>query len=361
MTVARRSKKGFTLVELLVVIAIIGILIALLLPAVQAAREAARRTQCTNNLKQLGLAMHNFYDKFNRFPPGGAMDQVPFGTVTDPAKFIFFGSSWEIYLLPYIEQTAISSGWKFNLGYIGGVDYTSYSGSGHLSSDNLGLLENVQLAMFQCPSSPLEKVAWWWAQNATPRHLPTSSYVGISGAANGLIPGFVEDRIYDHPLVGELSGGGVLGMNTKVGFADIRDGSSNTIGIGEQSDYYYTTIGARKDWRTSGGLGIEIGVGTLKKPPDLANQNPFSFQYYTIRYPINMDRGWPDPDGDLAVGVGVTGYISGINNPLNSAHPGGINVMLCDGSIRFLSETIELSTLAQLATRDDGVPLPGGF
>lgn len=100
-----RKNKGFTLIELLVVIAIIAILIGLLLPAVQKVREAAARMQCSNNLKQLGLALHTHHSTFSRLPPGGANDQAPFGV--DPPSSQRWGSSWMVYILPYIEMDNI--------------------------------------------------------------------------------------------------------------------------------------------------------------------------------------------------------------------------------------------------------------
>jgi len=117
-----RIRHGFTLVELLVVIAIIGILVSMLLPAVQHAREAARRMQCNNNLKQIGLAMHGFHAANGRFPPGGAADQPPFGSYTGGAAWR--GSSWMIYILPMIEQEPLfnkmqltgASGWPGDTG-----------------------------------------------------------------------------------------------------------------------------------------------------------------------------------------------------------------------------------------------------
>lgn len=103
-------------------------------------------------------------------------------------------------------------------------------------------------------------------------------------------------------------------------------------------------------------MGFQIGVGTTAVPPTFTG-NPFTFGFYTIRYPINKNRGWADPNGNMALGVGNQTYIAGANMPLNSAHPGGIDILLCDGSVRFLSEAIKLSTLARLANRSDGRPI----
>jgi len=257
MARSESHKKAFTLVELLVVIAIIGILVALLLPAIQAAREAGRRAQCTNHIKQIGVALHNFHDTHKRFPPGGANDQLPFGTYPGGIPN-FFGSSFLAYILPYVEQTAVADQYKF-AGASGHIDYPGVH-------QNITLLRNVTIPV-------------------------------------------------------------------------------------------YTTTGAKKDWRTSAGVGWQIGVGTTAVPPGFTG-NPYTFNFYTIRYPINRNRNWPNPDGDRAnMGVGVTSYLTGINIPLNSAHPGGVSALLGDGSVRFVTETVPLSLLAQLATRDDGHPL----
>src|SRR5436853_6407251 len=107
VTVHPKKRAGFTLIELLVVIAIIAILIALLVPAVQKVRDAAARTQCINNLKNIGLALHAYHDVAKKLPPGAANDVAPFGTDTAAR----WGSSWKVYILPYIEQGAIYNKW----------------------------------------------------------------------------------------------------------------------------------------------------------------------------------------------------------------------------------------------------------
>jgi len=136
------GRSGFTLIELLVVIAIIAILIALLVPAVQKVREAAARTQCINNLKQIALGLHNYHDTFKKFPAGCANDVAPWGTSGSD-----WGSSWKVWILPYIEQNAIYAKWNFTLG----------SGTGYQSA-NVQLVHNITIPTYRahrrpCPTS----------------------------------------------------------------------------------------------------------------------------------------------------------------------------------------------------------------
>ncbi|MGO8747000.1 MAG: DUF1559 domain-containing protein [Thermoguttaceae bacterium] len=354
------KRQAFTLVELLVVIAIIGILIALLLPAVQAAREAARRSQCTNNLKQLGLGMQNFHSTYNRFPPGAAEDEQPFGpqpAVTYAANQTGnWGSSWIVYLLPDIEQGALYSKLQFP------------GNSGWADQNNDIAISNVIINSLICPSSPLPTTTGGVYYATGP--VEQASYVGISGAINGLIPGFTETRINVGGSGagccqgGIAGGGGVLFPNSQIGFKDISDGSSNTMAISEQSNWIWTTDGVKNPWNAgyadSWMIGADSPNSAASTPPNYAiGVDNRTFNQTTIEYAINTNKGpnglgWT-PGGDCG-GTGVCPNM-GDNIPLNSAHPGGVNVLLCDGSVRFVSQTVTLQLVAQLATRDDGVPL----
>jgi prepilin-type N-terminal cleavage/methylation domain-containing protein/prepilin-type processing-associated H-X9-DG protein len=338
----RRS--AFTLIELLVVIAIIAILIGLLLPAVQKVREAAARAKCSNNLKQIGLALHNFHDVNGFLPAGGASDAPPYGTGGDWS----WGSAWTVRVLPYIEQDNIFR----QMGFTGG------SGWGAQASANLNVSNNIAIQTFRCPSSPLPPTTTA-THNGTAQML--NHYVGISGAVNGLIPGYNETR-FNTPggtpgccSGGIVSGGGVLFPGGGVRLVGITDGTSNTVVVSEQNDFLTTANGTKQQWGAGLLHGWQIGFyrSSNVSPPNLGNGNDMrTFQMTTIRYTINRKTGWPDAPGNCG-SVGVCDNM-GTNIPLNSAHSGGVNAVFGDGSIRFLRDSLTLQTLAQLSTRDDG-------
>ena len=319
----RLEKAGFTLVELLVVIAIIGVLVALLLPAVQAAREAARRSSCVNNLKNLSLATHNHHDILNRFPPGGARDQAPFGISTANTGW---GSSWKVYLLPYIEQTALHSKWVFD------------GSSGYTNANNMGLVNRLTLKIYRCPSSPLQE--FYTTSGNASQFLMFTSYTGIAGSN---LPG----TTFYTGTHGDGSGTGPFFANSTASMASLTDGTSNTFLIGEQSDHLRDAtnkpiIATYGPITSQGPHGWTMGVGNITVGSAYTDRH---FNCTTVAYQINQ-RGLPNSGG--------TGQNMGNNIPLSAAHPGGCVMALADGSARFVSQTTPLLVLQQMAAGNDG-------
>ncbi len=320
-------KLGFTLVELLVVIAIIGILVALLLPAVQAAREAARRTSCLNNLKNLGLGMHNHHDIYKRFPPGCANDKIPFGAHATGAGW---GSSWKVYLLPFIEQSSLYDKWVFDGG-----------NSGYTHATNMPLVHNVKIEVYRCPSSPIPE--FYAASNNNGSIQMMTSYTGIAGAGNN---GWSAAPVSSGGH-GVQSGSGCLYANSKVNMSALTDGTSNVIMIGEQSDHLRDAnnnpiTGSYTAITSQGPHGWTMGAGNASEGTAYTERH---FNCTTINYEINK-RGLPNSGG--------TGHNTGNNIPLSSRHPGGCCVVLADASTRFVSQSTPLLTLLYLANGNDG-------
>lgn len=342
MTHSSYGRRGFTLVELLVVIAIIGVLIALLLPAVQQAREAARRIQCNNNLKQLGLAVQNYHDTYK--------DKIPFNTMGASGS----NPSFFVRLLPFIEQTAAYNLLEFPVNNF--VSTTTYNGQ---SIANATTLSALRVDGFKCPSSPLPETYTDSNLNNLPFQL--TSYVGISGsylrggtAQPSTFPpttptgtpnfGTNGGTVYNGLIVG-VSPSGASVTSRPVGLSSITDGTSNTMLVSEGGNYYYDQNRNRKEpeLRTAYGLGYG---GTWSSAYYSTNgtvaQNVTTIKY-PINYPYNGQDGYNSP-GDA-------------NLPLVSAHPGGVIAAFADGSCHFLSETINYSVLTGLADRQDGTVL----
>jgi len=211
------KRRGFTLVELLVVIAIIGILIALLLPAVQAAREAARRSQCTNNLKQMGLALHNYHDVQRSFPLGAYAGPVTPVNLT--------GSNWRTALLPYLEQGTVYSKLSFGYDFCGCSGYPFGGGNGALSG--------LKIDAFVCPSSTVDAFTDTVGSPANSQKSLMIQYAGICGAypdPAGRTTGVCSTGGY-----GPACATGLLISNDIRGMHHAIDGTSNTIILGEQS------------------------------------------------------------------------------------------------------------------------------
>jgi prepilin-type N-terminal cleavage/methylation domain-containing protein len=354
MTKHRNPKAGFTLVELLVVIAIIGVMVGLLLPAVQAAREAARRMSCSNNLKQLGLGLHNYHAAYNQFPAGAR------GGTTGEG----WGMSFYYGLLPFIEQNALHE--QLVQAVPGSVSPQNpgcvwfQSGAALV---NAGVLHQTRIATFECPSNPMPATADWSGRGACVSTMP--SYVGISGgvdedgtSATPPAPGASGDsdryqngrqRInvssYGGPGGGIISGNGVLTGNQFHGFKSITDGTSNVLVFGEHSNWIRDASNGQIDCRPTHGwlIGTEFNWGVTTWSDGGGNHNRF-FNLVSVRYPIGT-RGF----------LAGMGWNYGANNALLSAHTGGCLVGLADGSVRFLSDSTNLPLLKNLATRDSGL------
>jgi prepilin-type N-terminal cleavage/methylation domain-containing protein len=325
---------GFTLIELLVVIAIIAVLIALLLPAVQQAREAARRTQCKNTLKQLGLALHNHHDTFLRLPPGACQDNVPFSNANTGG----WGSSWMVFILPYIDQAPMYNAYQLS------------GNSGCFNANNNTVVKNKKISAFMCASSTIS-VFSPGGTNSMIAH-----YAGIAGAVNGNIPGYTENRNVSggHGIGGW---GGTLFAGSQTNFRDLTDGTSNVIMVSEVSDLLRdTNKSTRPDWT----LGYQYGW-TMGTEHDYLNTGDSErvFNTTTVRYKIN-DKLKAGAGGTGWTGSGASEGIepdAGLNIPLNSPHTGGVHALLSDGSVRFISENLDFATLNRLVTRDDGQPI----
>ncbi len=273
------KKRGFTLVELLVVIAIIGILIALLLPAVQAAREAARRMSCTNNLKQIGIALHNYHDVHSEMPPGWIM-QVTNGW--EPTGGPQWG--WAALILPFIEQGGLYDSCRVTTLTLG------------QAVNDPDILPYVQqnIEAYVCPSTE--------ADDIPPNKRPNGEGVGMASYA-----GCVGIHWWAGKGTGDNHGpqdnNGVLTGRVGIPFRKVTDGLSNTIAVGEAStNDTYSAI-----WAGIGGSGGD-GFNHTRNVCHKLN---------SPKQRGNMDRGFA------------------------SNHPGGANFLFCDGSVHFLSETIE--------------------
>jgi prepilin-type N-terminal cleavage/methylation domain-containing protein/prepilin-type processing-associated H-X9-DG protein len=328
--VARR--RAFTLIELLVVIAIIAILIGLLLPAVQKVREAASRMKCSNNLKQLALATHNYHDTNGKFMPGAANNLPPFGTATGRQ----WGGSWMTYSLAYIEQNAIAQKWQWNQNY----NSTVVRG---LIGDTAG---RPTISTLRCPSSPLANTH---CLSTTAPGSMIADYVAIAGAINGFggLTGVPQTAVSGY---GIHTRNGIFSYNSQTTMTGITDGTSNTILLGEVGNFVIAN-NTRQDYRPSVQHGFAMGCqGNNNNTQTLPSSSDGRvFNTTSLRYLINTRQNFTTDCSD-----GVCQNASN-NHPLTSAHSGGVNVALADGSIRFLRDSTTAQTLARLAAMNDGL------
>jgi prepilin-type processing-associated H-X9-DG protein/prepilin-type N-terminal cleavage/methylation domain-containing protein len=297
--------RAFTLVEVLVVISIIGILVALLLPAVQAAREAARRAQCTNNLKQIGLSLHNYEGMHRSLPSGYVSNFRDDGSDTGP------GWGWAVMLLPLVEQRPLFDSLNFSLPIESPSNLTS---------------RLPTIGAYLCPSDSVKPT--WWAMVREPSGIPTqricevapANYVGVYGTSD---PG--------------IDGDGLFFRDSRVGLRDITDGTSQTLAVGERSH----------------SLGEATWVGSVTD---------------AVLFPVDGDGvGYPRAEGGPGMVLGHAGGRLGPGDPKGevnqfySRHSGGVNFLFADGHVGFLKTTMLYKTFRALATRAGGEAVSGDY
>ncbi|MCC6493567.1 MAG: DUF1559 domain-containing protein [Pirellulales bacterium] len=333
--------RGFTLVELLVVIAIIGVLVALLLPAVQAAREAARRSQCLNNLKQIGLSMQNYHGVFNRFPWGAVNHE---------------GSMWSYYTMPYMEEQTIQSlvtlGARngeltddgLNWAYPG--PYTREEVSKKLGNKNLIACE-TQAWVYQCPSAAFPAGGQYDTSqdNYVVMQRQPCSYIGnASGLVLNQNGPEVEPR-NRHDKMKALDG--VLFGKSEVAIKDILDGTSNTLLVGEAAHDTATvdrlggvkehSFGNRKDHWYFGSDDI-----------DTNESHDLSEAVGSTAVPMNFQD---QVDAGTVCAVAPAPDCQKLQLAFGSVHPGGMNMVKCDGAAQYMSEDVDLVVWRDLGTR----------
>ena len=343
-----RNRVGFTLIELLVVIAIIAVLIALLLPAVQQAREAARRSQCQNNLKQIGLALHNYHDTYMTFPFGSRAGSIYDQAGTKNAV------NWRVSILPQLEQGGAYNALNFNSGnFSAGTDAAqAYQGGNEF-------LRGLVVPVYRCPSSALELFPQTYFNNSGGAGSFNNQgqgmgihYVGIQGVAPDLdwdTTGATRGTGYNDCAHGWSTRQGMLCVNETQRIAAATDGTSNTIIVSEQSGLSYSTTGPPSD-RTSNYMGGWMGARrnyVLTDTTSCTSSPRDHWQTGTtgIRHPPNSK-----------IADAGNGHPYRNNTVINSFHTGGVFVLLADGSGRFISDSINFQTLKKLAARNDGQP-----
>jgi prepilin-type N-terminal cleavage/methylation domain-containing protein/prepilin-type processing-associated H-X9-DG protein len=305
-----KTRRGFTLIELLVVIAIIGVLIGLLLPAVQKVREAANRMKCLNNLKQLGIAMHGYHDAMGTLPDGGTYHE---------------SGGWQLTILPHIEQTAL---------------YRAFQGYGAISpgvygSPNVANVTSKQIAICTCPSDVIAVTAGQ-TYNKTSYHNYAANF-GNTAVGDSTTNGAMRtETTYN----GNTFAGAPFRFANPQHFSDITDGTSNTLMMAE------VVQGQRLDVRGFTWWGDGGAFVTSLRPND-SNQD-----VVTHSTSCCCDNSPPNPPANC---TGVSTSFGALRAfASRSRHPGGVNVAFCDGSGRFISNSIDPLTWQHLGTSQGG-------
>jgi prepilin-type N-terminal cleavage/methylation domain-containing protein/prepilin-type processing-associated H-X9-DG protein len=323
-----RTRRGFTLIELLVVIAIIAVLIALLLPAVQGAREAARRSQCVNNLKQIGMAMHNYESANGSLPPG--------------CKSSNFGT-WLVFTLPYLEQNQLNNAWNFygdNVNDAAGGSLYRYGGRGNTT------VTTSYVNVYMCPSDPYNTVLTTQGNlipgGLSPNLVTSHNYVANFGNADIRQSATISYGGITYPHLGapfsDMGAGSASYVTTSqrntVPFRDITDGLSNTLMVSE------LRVCISGDLRGYSWWGFGMAFSGMN-PPNSSNPDAMSALGYC----------WPNSPNPVCI-LYSTAY--GMTNAARSYHPGGVNAAMCDGSVKFFKNSIGLGVWRALCSTQGG-------
>jgi prepilin-type N-terminal cleavage/methylation domain-containing protein len=325
-----RTRRAFTLIELLVVIAIIAVLIALLLPAVQQAREAARRTQCRNNLKQVGLALHNYLDNHKLLPPSRlAMGQVGwnYGSATNKDPVRFQNATGWTMLLPFLDQQPLYDKYNFNSAASWTWVYGTYAASDVLGDPNSNYdVVRTKLTALLCPSDPNDIYyptvgSQHYSISATKAGGARTNYDFNVWYGEYYYQGYAHNNL----AVAERP---VFASNSSTKLDDIKDGTSNTAAVTETIRYVYN--GVPPAWGHGGHVQVGIALDNLGQSPGI------NWWQYTTNPATKIP-------GRLANWASA-----------GSNHVGGCHILLGDGAVRFVSENIDLQTQLRIHRMRDG-------
>jgi len=317
---------GFTLIELLVLVAIIGVLAGLILPAVQSAREAARRILCANNLKQLGLAVHGYHDAFGSLPPGRIKSYDPrYAGPNPPCTSTIVDKSLEVFVLPYLEQTAVFNAVNQSLAIIAAENSTVHS---------------IAIASLACPDDPLSGTVRNLAPGqlaaygvAEPAQMVFTSYAGSIGSLPvTALPEPANRCTVTAALVTQCNG--VFNDLAPIRLASVTDGLSNTMFLAEKSTTILQKLAdgapdilAKRGWYVTGNWGDTL---------------------ITTLYPPNAYKHV------------VLGAAAAWSDSASSLHPGGVNALMGDGAVRFISETVQCWPIDTFTGQPTGASLGSG-
>ena len=338
------KRRAFTLIELLVVIAIIAILIALLLPAVQQAREAARRTQCRNNLKQLGLALHNYESSVTTFPP----NLVP-GLYPGQSYGNYSAGNWGVlaFLSPYLDQTPI-----YNLMNLNAPTYAA-TPPYNIADPNNALAASFKIPMFLCPSDRAQSLGGdYGVASLGPANYCANQGSGTTALTGGTING------------SPYNADGVMFANSRIRIADITDGTSNTacmsesvLGDGPRSAPGTTPPASSQKVYAYNTSYSNVDDASCANPTMWNVQDLRQFLWYSGEIRNTSYNHYYNPNDtrwDCITNAGSLGYTGVGWKAARCLHVGGVHLLMCDGAVRFVSNNIDNKLWRALATRAGG-------